>query len=61
MNKEEAVAFMIDSLNIDNRTIALSSGMTDSAYEEFWTKTLPSVEVLVSKLYDRMKDQNLLA
>ena len=59
--KTETVVFMLNSLNEDNRNICLQNGMPTEDIEKSIDQSQQSLAYMLSNMYDRMKEANLLA
>lgn len=61
MNKKEAVALMLSSINEDNRDLCLKSGMSEADADSQIAQSQPTLSLILDNMYDRMKDAGLLA
>jgi hypothetical protein len=61
MNKKEAVALMLNSINEDNRDLCLKSGMSEADADSQIAQSQPTLSLILDNMYDRMKDAGLLA
>jgi hypothetical protein len=61
MNQQEVIAFMINSVNNDNRELCERSGMSKEDAESSIQMSQPSLGLLMSNLYDRMKQEGFIA
>ena len=61
MNQQESIAFMINIVNNDNRELCERSGMSKEEAESSIQKSQPILGLLMSNLYDRMKQEGFLA
>jgi len=59
--KTETVVFMLNSLNEDNKSICLQNGMPIEDIEKSIDQSQQSLAYMLSNMYDRMKEANLLA
>ena len=59
--KTETVVFMLNSLNEDNRNICLQNGMAVEEVERNIEQSQQSLAYMLSNMYDKMKEANLLA
>lgn len=58
--KTETVVFMLNSLNEDNRNICLQNGMPAEDVERNIEQSQQSLAYMLSNMYDKMKEANLL-
>jgi|694.fasta_scaffold64599_5 hypothetical protein len=61
MNDQEIVAFMVDSLNADNRAICQNNGMDPAEIEKSIEQSQQSLVFMMGNLYVKMKEKNLIA
>ena len=61
MNEQEAIAFMLESLNKDNRDICANNGMAPEEIEKSIEQSQGSLAFMMSNLYNIMKEKNLIA
>jgi hypothetical protein len=61
MTKDEAVELMLKSINDDNREMCEKGGMSPEETETQISQSQPALGLIVSNMYDRMKDAGLLA
>ncbi len=61
MNKKEAVALMLNSINEDNKDLCLKSGMSEADADSQIAQSQPTLSLILDNMYDRMKDAGLLA
>jgi hypothetical protein len=61
MNKLEALAFMLDSIKKDNYMMAQQAGMNEEQIKESFAKSEYGLNYIVLNLYDRMKEQKIIA
>lgn len=61
MNKEQAVELMLKSINEDNRDLCLKSGMSEADAESQIAQSQPTLNLILSNMYDKMKDAGLIA
>ena len=59
--KIETVAFMLESLNEENRALCLQNGMAADEVERNIEQSQPSLNFILSNIYDKMKAAFLLA
>jgi hypothetical protein len=59
--KTETVALMLASLNEDNRSICLQSGMDPEEVERNIEQSQASLGFMLSNMYDKLKEANLIA
>lgn len=60
MNKEEVVKLMLDSINEDNRSFCVQSGMPDGEIEIQVKQSQPALAIITRNMYDRMKDAGVI-
>lgn len=60
MNKEEAVRLMVNSMNSDTRKMCEQANMSNDECEKIIQQNQPSVEYMLSNVYDRMKEASLI-
>jgi len=61
MNTEETIHFMVDSINESNRFLCEQAGMDKEHIDQQIEQSRQSMYLIVSELYAKMKDANLLA
>jgi hypothetical protein len=61
MEKQEALALMLNSINEDNRDLCLKSGMSESDAESQIAQSQPTLTLIVDNMYDRMKAAGIIA
>jgi hypothetical protein len=61
MNDQEIVAFMVESLNEDNRAICKNNGMAEEEIEKSIAQSQQSLVFMMGNLYTKMKEKNLIA
>jgi hypothetical protein len=61
MTKEEATELMLKSINDDNRQMCIQGGMSPEDMETQISQSQPALGLIISNMYDRMKDAGLLA
>jgi hypothetical protein len=54
MNKEDAVAIMIESINKDNKQFCLDSGMSEEKANENIAQSQISLFFMMSNIYDKL-------
>lgn len=60
MNEQEVIAFMLESLNADNRAICENNGMAPEEIEKSIEQSQGSLAFMMSNLYTKMKEKNLI-
>jgi hypothetical protein len=60
MNEQEVIAFMVQSLNQDNRDICTNNGMAPDEIERSIEQSQASINFMMSNLYNKMKEKNLI-
>lgn len=61
MTEQEIVAFMVESLNADNRAICQNNGMAPEEIEKSIEQSQQSLVFMMGNLYVKMKEKNLIA
>lgn len=61
MTEQEIVAFMVESLNSDNRAICQNNGMAPEEIEKSIEQSQQSLVFMMGNLYVKMKEKNLIA
>jgi hypothetical protein len=59
--KTETVVLMLNSLNEDNRSICLQAGMTEEEVDRNIEQSQPSLNFMLSNIYDKLKEANIIA
>jgi hypothetical protein len=58
--KTETVAFMLESLNAENRAICLQNGMPEDEINRNIEQSQQSLNYMLNNIYDKMKVANLI-
>jgi hypothetical protein len=61
MNKPEAVEFMVKTISETNRLFCERGGMDKAEVDKMTEASLQSLNMICDVLYDRMKQENLIA
>jgi DNA modification methylase len=61
MNKEDAINLMVETINETNRFLCQQAGMDESQTNQQIEQSRSSMQLIVSMLYEKMKENNLLA
>jgi hypothetical protein len=61
MTKEEVVDMMLFSINADNRELCKKAGMSESDTESQISQSQPSLQLILSNMYDMLKDGGVIA
>jgi hypothetical protein len=61
MNEQEVIAFMVNSVNKDNRELCERGGMSKEDADSQIEQSQPSLNLLMSNLYSRMKEEKIIA
>lgn len=61
MTKDEVVNVMLKSINDDNRKLCKQGGMSDAETEAQIGQSQPSLLLICSNLYDKLKDDQIIA
>ena len=60
MTKEEFVDFIVESINTDNLELCKMGNMPEEQIKQSIADSQPSLKLISTNLYDRMKEKNLL-
>ena len=60
MTKDEFVEFILDSINEDNLELCKRANMPEEQIKQSMADSQPSLKLIATNLYDRMKEKNLL-
>ena len=61
MTREEALELMLNSINEDNREFCKMASIPDEEAESQIAQSQPTLQVIVSNMYDRMKAASIIA
>ena len=61
MTKDEVLKFMLDSINKDNLEMCEKMYMSEEQIKKSVEDSQQGLNLIVTNLYDRMKQQNLIA
>ena len=61
MNDQEAINFMVETINETNRLLCEQAGMDKANIDQQIEQSKASMQLIVSNLYARMKEVNLIA
>jgi hypothetical protein len=61
MNKEEAVATMLDSINADNLSMGIQAGISEQDMKMQIEASQPSLNFMMSNIYDKLKENGVIA
>lgn len=61
MEKDEVVYMMLESVNKDNRELCEKAGMSSADIESQIQQSQPSLNYIMSNVYDKLKEANLIA
>lgn len=61
MDKQEVIYLMLDSITETNNRLGQQYGMAQEEIDKQVEMSLPSMVIIVSDIYDKMKEANLLA
>lgn len=61
MDKQQVVYLMLESMVETNKKLSHGHGMSEEELEKQMDRSLPSMIIIVSDIYDKMKEANLLA
>ena len=61
MTKDEAVELMLKSINDDNRELCKNGGMSDADTDSQIAQSQPALQLIVSNMYDKMKNGGIIA
>jgi hypothetical protein len=60
MTKDEFVEFIVESINTDNLELCKMGNMPEEQIKQSIADSQPSLKLISTNLYDRMKEKNLL-
>ena len=60
MSKEEVLNIMLESFVNDNKMMAMGSGMAEEEIEKFMERSLPSIEYMLSNVYDLLVEKQII-
>jgi len=61
MNEQEAIAFMMKSINETNRLLSEQSGMSPEQIDQQIEQSRPGMGLIVAALYAKMKEAKIIA
>jgi hypothetical protein len=61
MTKEEVIDMMLFSINTDNREMGKNAGISDEDMETQITNSQPSLTLMMSNIYDMLKEGGVIA
>lgn len=61
MEKDEVIYMMLQSVNNDNRELGKKSGMSDADVESQIQQSQPSLTFILTNIYEKLKEADLLA
>lgn len=61
MEKDEVVFMMLQSVNDDNRDLCTKAGMSPADIESQIQQSQPSLQFIMSNVYDKLKEANLIS
>jgi len=61
MTEQETIAFMVETINETNRLLCEQAGMDKAQIDQQIEQSLQSMNLIVSGLYAKMKEKNLIA
>lgn len=61
MTKEEVIDMMLFSINTDNREMGKNAGISDEDMETQIANSQPSLTVMMSNIYDMLKEGGVIA
>ena len=61
MTKEEVIVLMLDSINEDNRAMGLQAGISAEDMEKQINASQPSLNFMMSNIYDKLKTSGVIA
>jgi hypothetical protein len=56
MTKEEAIDIMMESINSDNLTLGIQSGLNEEDLKKQIAQSQPTLAFLMGNIYDKLKD-----
>jgi hypothetical protein len=60
MNKEQAVAIMMESINADNKQFCLDNGMSEEKANESIQQSQMSLGFMMSNIYDKLVEAQVI-
>jgi hypothetical protein len=60
MNKEDAVAIMMESINTDNKQFCLDNGMSEEKSNESIAQSQMSLGFMMSNIYDKLVEAQVI-
>jgi hypothetical protein len=61
MEKQNVISLMINSMNEDNKALCEQAGMSKEEAEQNITQSQPSLLMMMSNIYDKLKKENVIA
>jgi hypothetical protein len=61
MTKEEVIVLMLDSINEDNRAMGVQAGISAEDMEKQINASQPSLNFMMSNIYDKLKNSGVIA
>jgi hypothetical protein len=61
MNKQQVVEFMVNNISETNRLFCEQAGMDKAEIEKMTESSIMSLNMICDVLYDKMKEENLIA
>jgi hypothetical protein len=61
MTKEEAIVLMLNSINEDNRAMGVQAGISAEDMEKQIDASQPSLNFMMSNIYDKLKESGVIA
>ena len=61
MTREEVVVLMLSSINEDNRDLCIRNGMSEEDTQAQIDASQPSLQLILSNMYDRMNTAGIIA
>jgi hypothetical protein len=61
MTKDEAIVLMLSSINEDNRDMCIRNGMSEEDTQAQIDQSQPSLQIILTNMYDRMNAAGIIA
>jgi len=61
MTKEEVVSMMLESINSDNLSMGIQAGLEEESLKNQIDQSQPSLNFMMSNIYDKLKDAGVIA
>lgn len=61
MTKEEVIDIMMESINADNLQMGIAAGISPDELEKQISQSQPTLAFMMSNIYDKLKNNNVIA